>query len=510
MLQARQFALSKDEPLIFCGDFNSKPGSIVHWYLDQGHVDGRLAAPWYDTEINKPNHSLAGAVPKQNTASNEGTNGAKTSSSIHEVEEKMGELKLSDPPAVRYILDATLNKLCRWLRILGVDAALETEAEELRRTQFNDLIIFERCKKERRSLVTTSTRLMHRRDCPAGAYCINPSILSKLEMAMVHLFLTHGLVLEPEKFLTRCVVCNGEFMVVTDLTEKRKVLKEYNAPEDLSEGMDVYQCKGCKQGYWWCDRPSSSASRVKNAAAHLFQQCLRAGVSYKGSLGLFSFIDPEYEKAQGWTDPEESDILQQQTYQVVEWLRNDNLTCPFRLKSAYGSQSKDNDNGNKRDGDGKGTGNDKDSDRGELPFTNVTYHFVGTLDYVFYDESKFRVAALLSVPRTFAELDVYSTKNGHLLPSNLWPSDHLMIGASLVLDDVDTEAKSRSIDMPFDMMCGEIGADNGAIPEPLQAETQTHDIRCTCGCVPQIKSLFEMAELRKQARAKKEADTVKC
>ena len=38
-------------------------------------------------------------------------------------------------PKVKYLLDYTLNRFCRWLRILGLDAALETEQEEKERTR---------------------------------------------------------------------------------------------------------------------------------------------------------------------------------------------------------------------------------------------------------------------------------------------------------------------------------------------------------------------------------------
>jgi hypothetical protein len=38
-------------------------------------------------------------------------------------------------PEVRYMLDFTLNRFCRWMRILGLDAALETEEEERERTK---------------------------------------------------------------------------------------------------------------------------------------------------------------------------------------------------------------------------------------------------------------------------------------------------------------------------------------------------------------------------------------
>lgn len=45
----------------------------------------------------------------------------------------------ASPPRVRYMLDFTLNRFCRWLRILGIDAALETEEEERQRTKHMDL-----------------------------------------------------------------------------------------------------------------------------------------------------------------------------------------------------------------------------------------------------------------------------------------------------------------------------------------------------------------------------------
>ena len=36
---------------------------------------------------------------------------------------------------IQYLLDYTLNRFCRWLRILGIDSVLETEEEEKLRTK---------------------------------------------------------------------------------------------------------------------------------------------------------------------------------------------------------------------------------------------------------------------------------------------------------------------------------------------------------------------------------------
>jgi uncharacterized protein with PIN domain len=464
---------NQNEPLIFCGDFNSRPGGLVHQYLSKGWVDGRQAAPWY-------NHCSEEKVDmvELNTHMNQ----LQLSPDVHAPSS-------SPPPPMRYILDATLNKLCRWLRILGVDAALETEEEERQRTKEGTILIFDRCRLERRTLVTTSTRLMHRRDCPAGAYCINPTILPHLEVAMIHLFLTHGIVLEPEKFLSRCVVCNGDISVVQDTQDKRNVLKEYQAPEELSEDLEVYQCNGCRQGYWWCDRPTSSASRVKNAATHLFEQCLRAGVPYQGSLGMFDFVDPEKARSQRWdssTHDASSIELLQQTLLAGEWLRSERLSCPYEFQSAYATYNPDTDT------------------MEELPFTNVTHDFVNTLDYIFYETQKLEVTELYSIPKTFEELNPQKIANGHLLPSDVWPSDHLLIGASVRIKHVKAHTDETVVESPTNAVCPVIAPTTTVAP----SNTENHGARCACGCVPPIRSLFEMAELRKQAKAKKDINVV--
>ena len=123
-------------------------------------------------------------------------------------------------------------------------------------------VIFNRCKQENRTLVTTSTRLLLRKDCPPGAYLLDTKSLSNLEVTLVHLLLSHGVTLQPRKFLTRCVVCNGQIQSVQDEEKIQTIFESHQAPKCLNEEIfEVFQCSDCKQGYWWCDRPTSSASR---------------------------------------------------------------------------------------------------------------------------------------------------------------------------------------------------------------------------------------------------------
>jgi len=155
-------------PVVICGDMNSKPNSIVHEFLSKGSVDATRVAPWNyfreedrvvdgngdgDKEAKKDEmkeekeeeeeekDSLSNAIGNlkiqpptdQNKSEGDtteaGTKIGSSRSSSYDLAERDSLLR------VRYLCDMTLNKFTRWLRILGIDAALETEAEEKARTK---------------------------------------------------------------------------------------------------------------------------------------------------------------------------------------------------------------------------------------------------------------------------------------------------------------------------------------------------------------------------------------
>ena len=121
-------------PIIFCGDFNSQPGSHVHRYLVDGYVNGKVAAPWYSVseEENHQGYAMGSDLEPEEE---------RLASRIDHLSLKEKTTQLQPTPAVRYLLDFTLNRFTRWLRILGIDAALETEDEENRRTKDGDLYV---------------------------------------------------------------------------------------------------------------------------------------------------------------------------------------------------------------------------------------------------------------------------------------------------------------------------------------------------------------------------------
>jgi len=507
-MRTKAFCKNANVPVILCGDFNSQPKSYVHRYLTTGSVNAKGVAPWYA-------HYHQRRMKDEESQNNEGDKNMQELSS--DVTADLNKIHISEDPSnksaeqnkVRYILDYTLNRFCRWMRILGLDAALETDEEEIQRTKYGNMILFQRCREEGRTLVTTSSRLLQRKDCPPGAYLLDTKSLSNLESTLVHLLLSHGIKLEPNKMLSRCVVCNGSIEPVFEEERKQQIFESHQAPDGLNdEILDVYQCDGCSQGYWWCEKPTSSASRVKTQATRLLEICISGGVEVDSDLGMFSFVDVEKIKNKSSEDSEEPSYMKQDL-DVVRWLKTENLKNPLRgMTSAYAVES---------------TGEES------LPFTNVTSCFVGHLDYILYQREFMKVAGLLYVPKTFEELNDLDIANGHVLPSCFWPSDHLAVGSHLVWPDAGTSddaivhssALPQSLPMESKTLwCMPTNTEPEPQREPISEEPQpvatapsllspgqpenakNHGQRCLCGCVPPIPSLFQMAELRKQARLK--------
>jgi hypothetical protein len=227
----------------------------------------------------------------------------------------------------------------------------------------------------------------------------------------------------------------------------------------------------------------------------LLQICLRGGVALKDEnnttdkktnteiLGAFAdFIDVATERTY-------QDLSATETYNlaVIDWLNEEKLSRPFKIKSvmAMGDTSDE-----------------------SIPFTTVTKEFVSTLDYIFYAEQQFELIGKLTLPTSFKEMNPAGIRRGHLIPSDIWPSDHIAVGARLRLKQ---QTYTPAIDSIYNFT--ERVAPSNAVEQWNSSNPgKPHPRTCSCGCIPQILSMFEMAELRKKAReeAKKaEAMTVK-
>jgi len=164
MLRVKEFmsnSIQRDCIPLVCGDMNSKVNSAVYKYFVEGKMDARLVAPWsfhYDEleeqeELAKHMSELSMEADQDPVVIIENNDrqevqridGNKTNHDRNSIppaamSHVMSKTNYSshksnnNPSEVKYLLDVTLNKFTRWLRILGQDAALETAEEERLRT----------------------------------------------------------------------------------------------------------------------------------------------------------------------------------------------------------------------------------------------------------------------------------------------------------------------------------------------------------------------------------------
>ncbi|GMI11669.1 hypothetical protein TrLO_g5489 [Triparma laevis f. longispina] len=416
---------------IITGDFNSMPtdgnGGVYDFFVG-GEADAvRVRERCYDYFYDK----------------------------VDECSDSLNSMIISSSP--RYILDFTLNRLCRWLRLLGFDAALETEEEERGRCERRGCPIFERCRRERRGLVTTSSRLIGRKECPPAAFLIGTSGgSSTVEKSLINLMKFHNVILRPTTFLTICVKCGGKIVEITSSNEIKKAHEMKLAPESAKP---LFKCdkESCGQFYWWNERESSSAGRAKSMCAGLFQRCVKEGVRYEEDLGLFKGLELDPPPKSPSVDSRKIPATDVATDPPVDtWLNSTSLINDCgKFLSAYNP----------------GT---------DVNFTNLTRDFRGCLDYIFVqDDGRVRVESVLPLPLTLEE-----TRG--VLPTGEWPSDHLPLSACLSFED---------------------GEHAHGDPEHPGGGGHKADMSC---CRPKgLPSLFEMAEMRKEwlkKQKKKEAE----
>ncbi|MEU9565963.1 Mut7-C RNAse domain-containing protein [Streptomyces sp. NPDC048161] len=132
---------------------------------------------------------------------------------------------------LRFLLDVHLGTLARRLRLLGVDAAYESE-------DIGDPALAARSADERRVLLSRDRGLLHRREIWAGAYVYSDRPDDQLRDVLGR-FAPH---LAP---WTRCTACNGPL----------KTADKDTVSDHLEHGTrnsyDVFaQCMECDRVYW--------------------------------------------------------------------------------------------------------------------------------------------------------------------------------------------------------------------------------------------------------------------
>jgi uncharacterized protein len=134
------------------------------------------------------------------------------------------------PGSARFLLDVHLGALARRLRLIGVDAAYDNEADD------DDLV--RRANGERRVLLTQDRGLLCRRQLWAGAYVRGARPDDQLSDVLDRF-------VPPLAPWTRCTACNGQLRPVA-----KPAVEPLLEPGTRRSYHEFAQCQACGRVYW--------------------------------------------------------------------------------------------------------------------------------------------------------------------------------------------------------------------------------------------------------------------
>jgi uncharacterized protein with PIN domain len=152
---------------------------------------------------------------------------------------------MNDKP--RFISDAMLGSLTRWLRIFGFDALYFKDIED------NEIIKI--AKQQQRILLTRDTRLVKTRKI--GSYILINSNKTFEQLREVLLWVkAQGSSVKCE--FSRCALCNGE------LADAEKESLANDVPEHVFLNFNsFFKCKNCGRVYWEGSHKKAMDEKIK-------------------------------------------------------------------------------------------------------------------------------------------------------------------------------------------------------------------------------------------------------
>lgn len=132
----------------------------------------------------------------------------------------------------RFICDAMLGSLAKWLRVLGYDTTYHPEAD--------DTEIVRRSWLEGRTILTRDTRLAARKVARRHLVIQDDDVEKQLKQVVRQLALIVG-----ENAFSRCLCCNQELQRV-----EKEAVKGAVPPYVYATQVDFSRCPGCGRYYW--------------------------------------------------------------------------------------------------------------------------------------------------------------------------------------------------------------------------------------------------------------------
>ena len=331
--------------LLFCGDFNTLPQTLPYDFMLNGHFTMRA----------KGNSSL------------------------------------------KLMFDASLNKVCRWTRSLGVDCRY---FEQQKIDTLTAEKLFEICRSEDRILVTLSKRLCARRDIPSHLLLSTTLPRDNLK-ELVKYF---GIKYDKSTIFTRCALCNGLFEIVNNLDEIRKNEQVPSKMKIDAHKFTFWRCLQCAQMYWFGEKSKSEVVKFESIFEEALNEIDKEAKEKRQKLKKRLLKrrtkkkeDEEYDSDIGDVDKKINLLPNVQRY----FWENVSFKHPFgqRIKSSFFEKNAKNPK-----------------------YTNKTNKFEGCLDYIFFanlmDDKGKRIKC---VDSELIEGD------GNYYPNSSWPSDHILL-----------------------------------------------------------------------------------
>ncbi len=152
-------------------------------------------------------------------------------------------------PRPRFLCDAMLGKLCKWLRVAGYDTAYARRSIPIQ--------LVDQARREDRIILTRNSRLIARENLPPHLFIAD----DHWEDQLVEVARAFGLDLEGEA-LARCLTCNAELERVTERVEIETVVPEYVYRRVTA----FHRCPRCEKVFWPGTHVGRMEARLKAVA----------------------------------------------------------------------------------------------------------------------------------------------------------------------------------------------------------------------------------------------------
>lgn len=146
---------------------------------------------------------------------------------------------------MKFIADAMLGRLAKWLRILGFDVLYYPDID--------DREVVRIAREQERTILTRDTQLSNRKGLPGVVFIEKDDVFDQLALIMTRLDFNQTV------FSGRCVVCNGVLDEVAQKEEVRELVPDFI----YLNFSGFLRCRDCGKVYWEGSHHKGIRDKVK-------------------------------------------------------------------------------------------------------------------------------------------------------------------------------------------------------------------------------------------------------